>query len=193
MWGACGPRQLVAAGDAENQQAQRRGEEIADTLLELFRQAGASTGALGPVVVVATALKPDALHPRLLRGHAFGEHVGLALPKRTERLAILNVLLRIPNDDCDEAATAAVAEVSFATEGYTPLDLAVLVQRARHQSALRRAPAGESPSPADWTAAQAGFTPSSLRGVKSVASSVSWRDIGGPYTVPAVRVVVPAR
>ena len=168
----------MTAGAAENQQAQRRGDELADTLLELLRTAAGS--ALGPVVVIATALKRDALHPRLLRDHAFVEHIALTLPKRPERLAILNVLLGpSPGAAGDDTAAAAVAEVAFATEGYTPLDLSVLLQRARHQAALRGDAAATQPTAADWTAAQAGFTPSSLRGVKAATSTVSWRDIGG--------------
>ena len=155
--------------------------------------------ATAPVVVVAAALKAEALHPWLLRGHLFCERVALALPNRTERMAILSVLTEAihANGSADAVVPAAaadeatLAETAFATEGYTPLDLATLLQRTQHQAALQGASPGTTLTTAHWTAAQAGFTPSSLRGVKTASSATTWRDIGGMRGPPSAPV--PAR
>jgi len=144
----------------------------------------ATTAAVAtPLLVVATAQKPETLHPRLLRDHVFGEHVALRLPNRAQREEILRALALPLEQPPSDADTAALAEVAFSTEGYTPMDLVVLHQRARHQALLRDASAvaDATPTADDWTAALDGFTPSSLRGVKTATSSVSWRDIGGTH------------
>lgn len=143
----------------------------------------ATAAAAAPLVVVASTQKPEALHPRLLRDHVFGEQVALPLPNRAQREEILRALALPREQPPSDADTAAFAEVAFSTEGYTPMDLVVLHQRARHQALLRDASAAADAAPTadDWAAALDGFTPSSLRGVKTATSSVSWRDIGGTY------------
>jgi SpoVK/Ycf46/Vps4 family AAA+-type ATPase len=121
----------VQAGAAENVAAQRRGEALADALAAALALSSAA------VVVVATAVKRETLHPRLLRGHCFAEHWPLPLPQRAERLAILRVLTHAPADADADADAAALADVAFATEGHAPIDLVRLHQRARHHVAVR--------------------------------------------------------
>ncbi|TPX34139.1 hypothetical protein SmJEL517_g03115 [Synchytrium microbalum] len=114
-----------------------------------------------------------------------------------------------------ESKNVDVAVVAGSTEGYLPADLKVLVERAVYQSAMRSVEAttalinsltkpnglnelvdgmnGASGSSneegllqIDFTKAQDGYVPSSLRGVKLQTSDVSWSDIGGLYETKKV-------
>ena len=87
------------------------------------------------------------------------------------------------------------ASIAAITEGYLPADLRDLVDRAVQQAAIRSLspPTTSSPSPStapstdaplvltadDFTSAQQGFVPLSLRDVKLQKSDVAWADIGG--------------
>lgn len=91
------------------------------------------------------------------------------------------------------------ATIAGMTEGYQPADLRDLVDRSIHQAAIRSKsdslvrilPSYSTMHPLiyrtqaleltldDFTAAQVGFVPLSLRDVKLQKSEVQWADIGG--------------
>ncbi|GAA5897416.1 hypothetical protein JCM6882_001881 [Rhodosporidiobolus microsporus] len=165
-------------------------QHLAQTFLSLAQPALSSR----PVVLIATAQGSTNLHPLLTVTHVLGETVALRGPNKTGRRDILSALIAAktassPSSNDSPALTAApslnYASIAAMTEGYLPADLRDLVDRAVHQAAIRTmgtsVAAGEplALTPSDFTAAQSGFVPLSLRDVKLQKSDVQWADIGG--------------
>lgn len=99
---------------------------------------------------------------------------------------ILRVLIEAKSgkSELQTSTTLDCAAVAAVTEGYLPADLRDLVDRAVQQSAIRSMAAPAAPihltlTSEDFTAAQRGFVPLSLRDVKLQKSEVQWADIGG--------------
>ncbi|BGP12537.1 hypothetical protein JCM10213_007619 [Rhodosporidiobolus nylandii] len=149
--------------------------------------------AARPVVLLATAQGSTSLHPLLTSTHLLGETVPLRGPNKTGRRDILQSLVNAKTSSSSSSSNGATltadglncAAIAASTEGYLPADLRDLVDRAVHQAAMRtmgsKAESGAALSllPADFDAAQKGFTPLSLRDVKLQKSEVQWADIGG--------------
>jgi len=108
------------------------------------------------------------------------------------RSQIVNVLVKAKTSTSDLVAPQLnCASIAAITEGYLPADLRDLVDRAVQQAAIRSLspPTSSLPSPStdaplvltadDFTSAQQGFVPLSLRDVKLQKSDVAWADIGG--------------
>ncbi|GAA5917426.1 hypothetical protein JCM8208_004074 [Rhodotorula glutinis] len=168
---------------------------LAHTFLSL---AQAALGAR-PVVLVATAQGTTTLHPLLQSTHLLGETVPLRGPDKTARRDIVNVLVKAKTSTSDLVARQLnCASIAAITEGYLPADLRDLVDRAVQQAAIRSLSApttttttssphagatdGDAPlvlTADDFTSAQQGFVPLSLRDVKLQKSDVAWADIGG--------------
>ncbi|GAA5844698.1 hypothetical protein JCM11251_007352 [Rhodosporidiobolus azoricus] len=156
---------------------------LAQTFLSIAQSALASR----PVVLIATAQGSTNLHPLLSITHVLGETVSLRGPNKTGRRDILSSLIaaKTASSSLTAAPTLNYASIAAMSEGYLPADLRDLVDRAVHQAAIRtmgEAKAAGEPlalTPQDFTAAQSGFVPLSLRDVKLQKSDVQWADIGG--------------
>ncbi|GAA5945061.1 hypothetical protein JCM3775_004275 [Rhodotorula graminis] len=170
---------------------------LAHTFLSLAQAALAAR----PVVLVATAQGTTTLHPLLQSTHLLGETVPLRGPDKTARRDIVNVLVKAKTSTSDLVAPRLnCASIAAITEGYLPADLRDLVDRAVQQAAIRSlsspsssststttttSPSSASDAPPlvltadDFTSAQQGFVPLSLRDVKLQKSDVAWADIGG--------------
>ncbi|BGO92769.1 hypothetical protein NBRC10512_007888 [Rhodotorula toruloides] len=156
---------------------------LANTFLSLALPALASR----PIVLIATAQGSTSLHPLLSSTHLLGETVSLRGPDKTARRDILNVLVKAKTSSSDLMAPKLnYASIAAVTEGYLPADLRDLVDRAVQQAAIRSMSSPPAPSSSaleltadDFSAAQQGFVPLSLRDVKLQKSEVQWADIGG--------------
>ncbi|BGP21579.1 peroxin-1 [Rhodotorula toruloides] len=156
---------------------------LANTFLSLALPALASR----PIVFIATAQGSTSLHPLLSSTHLLGEMVSLRGPDKTARRDILNVLVKAKTSSSDLTASKLnYASIAAVTEGYLPADLRDLVDRAVQQAAIRSMSSASASSYGaleltadDFTAAQQGFVPLSLRDVKLQKSEVQWADIGG--------------
>ncbi|TKA53102.1 hypothetical protein B0A53_03982 [Rhodotorula sp. CCFEE 5036] len=155
---------------------------LANTFLSL----AISALSTRPIILVATAQGTTSLHPLLSSTHLLGETVSLRGPDKRARRDILRVLIEAKSgkSELQTSTTLDCAAVAAVTEGYLPADLRDLVDRAVQQSAIRSMAAPAAPThltltSEDFTAAQKGFVPLSLRDVKLQKSEVQWADIGG--------------
>ncbi|PWN50524.1 AAA-domain-containing protein [Violaceomyces palustris] len=159
------------------------------------------------VFVLVTSQSNTSLHSLLNSSHLWVENIQLKAPGKDGRRDIISHLVsskvsrKRKSGQGLEAHELNYVTLAGSTEGYLPADLRDLVERAVHQSAVRatlqsaedtpKGAATESGSISgsgnqkllltmtDFTKAQEGFTPLSLRDVKLETSSVAWSDIGG--------------
>ncbi|GAA5981337.1 hypothetical protein JCM10908_004073 [Rhodotorula pacifica] len=156
---------------------------LANTFLSIATSALSSR----PILLVATAQGTTSLHPLLSSTHLLGETVSLRGPDKRARRDILRVLIEAKSGKSELQTSSQLdcAAVAAVTEGYLPADLRDLVDRAVQQSAIRSMSSQHAASThltltsEDFTAAQKGFVPLSLRDVKLQKSEVQWADIGG--------------
>ena len=138
-----------------------------------------------PIVVVATCKGQEALHATLSQSHFFGAKVSLLAPDKDARKQIFQSILEKKLAGSTEMPITSKLDyttVSTQTDGYLPVDLKDLVDRCIQQCAMRTTKEGARDlvlTVDDVNAAQADFTPLSLRDVKLQKSEVQWSDIGG--------------
>lgn len=154
------------------------------------------------VVIIATAQNPEKLHPELhLPASVFPVRVTINPPNQHQMKEILEKLVGKKNKNLD------LEMVSRKCEGYLPVDLCQLVERAAHIASMRLLKEGSAIPPSnsftiesvesmdsirnhsfktsliletnDFLNAQKDYTPSSLKGVSLFKSTVVWKDIGG--------------
>lgn len=158
-----------------------RSLHIANLFTSIATKASRNNG----IVLLATAKAPESLHAQLAQSHFFSERIILIAPDKDARKAILTTVARAKmatSPDLIFTEDLNFASIAAQTDGYLPVDLRDLVDRALHQAAIRAGKSGRVTlelSPADVRAAQADFTPLSLRDVKLQKSEVEWGDIGG--------------
>ena len=137
------------------------------------------------IVVIATCKGQEALHATLSQSHFFGTKVGLSAPDKDMRKQIFRSILDKKLAGSKEMSLTSNLDyttVATQTDGYLPVDLKDLVDRCIQQCAMRAAKDGLADmvlTISDVNAAQADFTPLSLRDVKLQKSEVQWSDIGG--------------
>lgn len=137
------------------------------------------------VVVLASCKAPETLHAHLVQDHIFSERITLSAPEKEARKDILASLAAskvTSSSDLTLAEDLNFSAIAAQTDGYLPVDLRDLMDRALHQAAIRAGKAGRlvlELGATDINAAQADFTPLSLRDVKLQKSEVEWADIGG--------------
>ncbi|KAH7882751.1 P-loop containing nucleoside triphosphate hydrolase protein [Phlebopus sp. FC_14] len=142
------------------------------------------------IVMIGTAESQTSIHSLIHTLHIFQEIYHIKPPNRDARKEILSNLVQ---RRCIESPSIAVdpdhapnfAMISTHTEGYSPIDLQDLVQRAVQQAASRAfAEHGRNAkrvtlSGADFTNAQTDYVPHALRDIPLQKSTVEWNDIGG--------------
>lgn len=154
-------------------------------MANLFASTAAKAGRNGNIIILATAKAPETLHAQLAQSHFFSERITLLAPDKEARKEILSTVAKAKiatSPDIHFAEDFNFASIAAQTDGYLPVDLRDLVDRALHQAAIRAGKSGRVTldlSLADVRAAQADFTPLSLRDVKLQKSEVEWSDIGG--------------
>ncbi|KND02495.1 AAA family ATPase peroxin 1 [Spizellomyces punctatus DAOM BR117] len=159
-------------------------------LSEIFLDMMAAATSNHNLVLVATCQQQTSIHPSLLSHHLFGEVVHVASPTKLQRQQILHTLMSIGPEIMQQSrGNIDLLSVAGSTEGYSPADLKVLVERTVHEAAIRKlsdsaTSDGEKDTTLrveqeDFVVAQKGYVPASLRGVKLQSSEVSWADIGG--------------
>ncbi|KAF8995495.1 P-loop containing nucleoside triphosphate hydrolase protein [Cyathus striatus] len=168
-----------------------RSRHLTELFLSLFSST-ARTAAVNfrGIILIVTATSTAALHPLLNSTHVFKEVVHVQAPNKNARRDILKRIVEdrlvVANDITqDPDKPLNFTALATQTEGYSATDLQDLVARAVHQVAIRAASPVSSPlrlTSADFSGAQAGFVPLSLRDVKLQKSDVVWSDIGGMFT-----------
>jgi peroxin-1 len=162
-----------------------RSRQIAEIFLHIARPALYRQ----PMVLLASAPAPEALHSVLTNGFVFRETVALKAPDKEARRTILESSWTGVDEECDGL------EVAGMTDGYLPGDLHALVERARQEAIVRCMRTMELDGEeeegeirlqlGDFESAVRGYVPASLRGVKLQKSTVDWHDIGG---IPVIEV-----
>ncbi|KAH7908843.1 P-loop containing nucleoside triphosphate hydrolase protein [Hygrophoropsis aurantiaca] len=171
-------------------------------IAELFVMFYARTARLAPpnfrgIVMLATAASSTGVHPLLNVKHVFQEEVSIAAPGRAIRKEILEALVNqrltiAPKLRIDDDSPPNYSTISLQCEGYSPVDMKDLVARAIGESMSRAFKSeGENVqvvtlSAADFTVAQTGFVPLSLKDIPLQKSDIEWADIGGLKAVKRV-------
>ena len=151
---------------------------------------GSGSGVEVEIKVVFGAKSQESLNKMLFQKQFVGDTWTLKPPTRYQRNDILQWLLS--EKSIELAGDTSVTELSLETEGYSPADLALLVDRlfyevvSRDQDHENRRSSSLLPlSPSPLTRAMvescvSQFTPASLRSVKlQKGTGVKWSDIGG--------------
>ncbi|KAI9021917.1 P-loop containing nucleoside triphosphate hydrolase protein [Hyaloraphidium curvatum] len=144
------------------------------------------------LVVIATAQSQASLNATLAENRVFDEVVHLLPPSKKQRREILEAVLSSGTKVLSQSLPHLdLVDICSSTEGYLASDLRTLVERALQAATMRQLlqlsnstveelEAGQLMlQQEDFRAAQEGYVPSSLRGVKLQTSDVSWSDIGG--------------
>lgn len=154
-------------------------------MANLFTTIASKASRSGGIIILATAKAPESLHAQLAQSHFFSERITLIAPDKEARKDILSTVAKAKiatSEDIHFANDFNFASIAAQTDGYLPVDLRDLIDRSLHQAAIRAGKSGRVTldlSLADVRAAQADFTPLSLRDVKLQKSEVEWSDIGG--------------
>ncbi|XP_011607188.2 peroxisomal ATPase PEX1 [Takifugu rubripes] len=138
------------------------------------------------VCLIITSLSERSLHPSLTEAqgsHVIQGFVRLQLPDQAQRAEMLRCLILRKNCISEETLQVLdLAALAKETEGYTPQDLAVLLERAVHANVVQRGSSddGLCLSQRDFMQALKGFTPPSLWGVDlCTPSGVGLDRVGG--------------
>ncbi len=134
------------------------------------------------IFVVMTAQSTTGIHAVLNASHIFVETIQLKAPNKDGRRDILDLVVRKKLRTRRPLRKRGLNFVTLSNscEGYLPADLQDLTDRAIHCAAIRNVDTGSMTlEMQDFTKAQEGFTPMSLRDVKLQKSDVAWSDIGG--------------
>ncbi|XP_041665948.1 peroxisome biogenesis factor 1 [Cheilinus undulatus] len=138
------------------------------------------------VCLIVTSQSEHSLHPTLTEvqgSHFIQGFVNIQPPNQVQRAEILRRLIIRKNSLSEETLQALdLATVAKETDGYTPQDLALLLERAVHASTVQRGHSdrGVCLSMRDFSQALKGFTPPSLWGADlHVPSGVGLERVGG--------------
>ncbi|KAJ0003280.1 hypothetical protein NQD34_008378 [Periophthalmus magnuspinnatus] len=137
------------------------------------------------VSLIITSKSQDSLHPSLteLQGSHFFQRIShIEPPDQGQRADILRCLIARKGLSEETLQTLDVGAIAKLTEGYTPQDLALLLERAIHASAVQkqRDHLDGLLSADDFSQALKGFTPPSLWGVELHSpSGVGLEQVGG--------------
>ncbi|KJA20005.1 hypothetical protein HYPSUDRAFT_204070 [Hypholoma sublateritium FD-334 SS-4] len=167
-----------------------RSRHLTEIFLNMFAS-GAHTKSLNSrgILLLASIDSTSSIHSFVNSAHVFKEIVHVTPPNKDARRDILSRLVQDRLEMAkgihqDQESPINFTELSTRTEGYSATDLKDLVSRAIHEVAMK---ANADPTQelkltqADFTTAQVGFVPLSLRDVKLEKSDVAWSDIGGLY------------
>ena len=168
----------LCATESENQDNSRV-RQLAEVVVSTIKKFTASKS----VVVLGSCQAKESLHSHLVGTHVFRETIALKAMSKEGRRTVLEGIVAT-RGGVDPSLDLRL--ISAKTEGYMPGDLALLVDRARHEAVVRLVDSSDSSvvnslvlGPEDFDSALAGFVPAGLRGVKLQTSGAGWKDIGG--------------
>jgi peroxin-1 len=168
----------LCAAESENQDNSRV-RQLAEVVVSTVKKYTAGKS----VAVLASCQAKESLHSHLIGTHVFRETIPLkAMTKEGRRIVLEGIAKARGGVD----PSLDLRDIAAKTEGYMPGDLALLVDRARHEAVVRIVDNSDSSTvnslvlgAKDFDSALAGFVPAGLRGVKLQTSGASWKDIGG--------------
>ncbi|KAM7384162.1 hypothetical protein PAMA_011487 [Pampus argenteus] len=139
------------------------------------------------VCLIITSQSEHSLHPSLTKvqgSHFVQGFVHIQPPDQTQRAEILrHLILRKSSLSEDTLQTLDLRVVAKETEGYTPQDLVLLLERAVHANTVQRAHSEQAVclSWRDFAQALVGFTPPSLWGadLHTPSNGVGLERVGG--------------
>ncbi|KAL3678120.1 hypothetical protein R1sor_021076 [Riccia sorocarpa] len=156
------------------------GQRMVAALLTLMD--GGAENNLKGVLVIAATNRIDSIDPALRRPGRFDLEIEIGVPTPSDRLGILQVLLR---DLRHSLMPSDVSEIAAMTHGFVGADLAALCNEAA-MSSLRcsiQASQGHESSlevtVQDFQVAKTKVRPSAMREVALEVPKVRWSDIGG--------------
>ncbi|KAI5795295.1 P-loop containing nucleoside triphosphate hydrolase protein, partial [Geopyxis carbonaria] len=168
----------LCTAESENQDNSRV-RQLSEVVVAIIKKFTANKS----VIVLASCQAKESLHTHLVSSHVFRETIPLKAMSKEGRRTVLTGIAQTQGKIDPELD---MREIAARTEGYMPGDIALLVDRARHEAAVRMVETSgglsDSPltlRPIDFECALAGFVPAGLRGVKLQTSGAAWKDIGG--------------
>ncbi|RWS13510.1 Peroxisome biogenesis factor 1-like protein, partial [Dinothrombium tinctorium] len=144
-------------------------------------------------VIIASCKSKELLHPVLLQSrgrHVFEEIIELLPLTSAQREDVLKVIIKnkqLTSEDCIDSIN--FKNISRKCEGYLPVDLNLVVDRALHNCALRSDLVGNKLrlKDEDFDAAFIDFVPTSLKGVQlDLKTTKRWKDVGGLFSVKKI-------
>lgn len=129
------------------------------------------------ITFLITAKSRDSINKAIFQKHFVDEEVGLEAPNKIQLSEILQKMVsnKFP-EYVDASLVNYLTDVTSELEGYLPLDLENLLDRAFHHMITEDREKFEFK---DFISAIEGYTPTSLRGVKLQKATTSWSNIGG--------------
>ena len=147
--------------------------QLSEILINKFEKYKGGT----TVNILITAKSRDSINSVLFQNHLVDEEMILEAPNKYQVSEILKGMMvrRFPNH-VGPKILKRISDIASELEGYLPLDLENLLDRAFHNMISKDQIVFEYEN---FLCAIEGYTPNSLRGVKLQKSATNWSDIGG--------------
>lgn len=136
------------------------------------------------IILLITSKSKDSINQKIFQKHFVDEEIGIEAPNKHQISEILLKLLQKKYPKyLDNDIKNFLTDVASELDGYFPLDLMTLIDRAFHNMISNEQIVFQQ---SHFMAAVEGYTPTSLRGVKLQKSLTNWADIGGLTEVKRV-------
>lgn len=136
------------------------------------------------ITFLITSKSKDSINKTIFQKHFIDEEVGLESPNKNQLSEILQrMTAKTFPEYTDNFLTSYASDIASELEGYLPLDLENLLDRAFHHMVTE---SREKLQYDDFMFAIEGYTPTSLRGVKLQKATTNWSDIGGLLEVKRI-------
>ncbi|ODQ44269.1 hypothetical protein PICMEDRAFT_25166, partial [Pichia membranifaciens NRRL Y-2026] len=136
------------------------------------------------ITFLVTSVSRNSINKIIFQKHLVDEEIGLGAPNKTQLSEILEKMTskRFP-EYMDGTMLNYVSDIASELEGYLPLDLENILDRAFHHLITEQKDKFDYQ---DFISAIDGYTPTSLRGVKLQKATTSWSNIGGLLEVKKI-------
>ena len=136
------------------------------------------------ITFLVTSVSRDSINKLIFQRHFVDEEIGLGAPNKIQLSEILEKMTskRFP-EYLDGTLLNYISDVASELEGYLPLDLENILDRAFHHMITEQKDKFDYK---DFISAIDGYTPTSLRGVKLQKATTSWSNIGGLLDVKKI-------
>lgn len=129
------------------------------------------------IVLLATGKSKDSVNEKVFQRHFLDEEIHVEAPNKHQISEILLKLLENQYFEyLDYKISSELIDIASELDGYLPIDLKILIDRAFHVMISNDDLHFEKDH---FLKAIEGYTPTSLRGVKLEKSTTNWTDIGG--------------
>lgn len=136
------------------------------------------------ITFLITSKSTDSINKTIFQNHFVDEEIGLEAPNKVQLTDILQKMVgrKFP-EYIDSSFNNWISDITSELEGYLPLDIENLVDRAFHHMITEERKKFEFD---DFMVAIEDYTPTSLRGVKLQKATTSWSNIGGLIEVKKI-------